>query len=287
MRKGLILSAWLAIVPVWSQGSIDPSGVRLDHMPLAVRDLPAAVAQFSRLGFTIKPGRHHQNGIENASIKFADGSYVELITSHDASDEISREYQEFLRKQEGVAYVFVRDEAVTRVTSQVLQAGGHRAESGPFAFTEVPAAWKAPHLQLIEYFAPANDSPATYQHSNGASRIVAIWTIVEHSDDPVVKAFGARPRVIDAWAFNSRETEAVALGGGACLMFATRTADDPPQSAALGILIEVGSLRQLTQSARSSAVMRGPAAWLSPSQMHGVWLGFIEHAAWAATRCLD
>jgi hypothetical protein len=135
MRKGLILSAWLAIVPVWLQGSIDPSGVRLDHTPLAVRDLPAAIAQFSRLGFTIKPGRPHRNGIENASIKFADASYVELLTSHEASDEISREYQEFLRKQEGVAYVFVRDEAVTRVTSRVLQAGGHRAESGPFAFT--------------------------------------------------------------------------------------------------------------------------------------------------------
>jgi hypothetical protein len=45
----------------------------------------AAIEQFRGPGFTIKPGRRHQNGIENGSIKFADGSYLELITSRDAS----------------------------------------------------------------------------------------------------------------------------------------------------------------------------------------------------------
>jgi hypothetical protein len=32
------------------------SGLRIDHVPIAVRDLPAAVAQFRALGFVIKPG---------------------------------------------------------------------------------------------------------------------------------------------------------------------------------------------------------------------------------------
>jgi peptidoglycan/xylan/chitin deacetylase (PgdA/CDA1 family) len=85
--------------PAWVTALYNGSltSLRLDHTPIAVRDLPAAIDQFHALGFTIKPGRPHQNGIENASIKFADGSYLELITSHDASDAVSREYQQFLR----------------------------------------------------------------------------------------------------------------------------------------------------------------------------------------------
>jgi Glyoxalase-like domain len=61
------------------------------------RDLRSAVAQFRAMGFTIKPGRPHQNGIENVSIKFADGSYVELITAHNGTDSLAKQYAEMLK----------------------------------------------------------------------------------------------------------------------------------------------------------------------------------------------
>lgn len=106
-----------------ARGGADEPSLHLDHVPIAVRDLPAALAEYRALGFTIKPGRPHQNGIENASVKFADGSYVELITSHGRSDRISREYEELLKDQEGAAYVFLRDQADGSFTNRALKAG--------------------------------------------------------------------------------------------------------------------------------------------------------------------
>jgi len=271
-----------AIVLVASIGatSLAPSGLHLDHVPLAVRDLPAAVAQFRSLGFTIKPGRPHQNGIENASIKFADGSYVELITAHDGSDPLARRYEEFLKTGEGASYLFLRD-SQGAFTERARRAGGRRSEAGPFAFTELPALWRVPHLQLIEYLAPAIDSPGMYQHDNGARRLVAVWMLVDHGDDPIAHELGAGPMQANAFGFDDRLTKSVELADHTRLMLTPRRAEDLPNVQTVAILIQVESIARLKQTTGlEHFVTRGPAVWLSPSQVHGVWLGFVEQAMW-------
>ncbi|TNC15960.1 VOC family protein [Methylobacterium terricola] len=52
----------------------------LDHLVIAVADLDAAFADYSRLGFTVIRGGEHQNGItHNVLVVLADGAYLELI----------------------------------------------------------------------------------------------------------------------------------------------------------------------------------------------------------------
>jgi hypothetical protein len=261
--------------------SLAPPGLHLDHVPIAVRDLPAAVAQFGSLGFTIKPGRPHQNGIENASIKFADGSYVELITAHGGSDPLARRYEEFLKTGEGASYVFLRD-SQGAFADRARRAGGRRSEAGPFAFTELPASWRVPHLQLIEYLAPAVDSPEMYRHDNGARRLVAVWMFVDHGDDLIAHELGAGPMEATAVRFDDRLTKSVELADHTRLMLTPRRAVDPPHVQTVAMLIEVDSLTRLKQTVALEHFMtRGPAVWLSPSQVHGVWLGFVESGEWA------
>ncbi len=51
----------------------------VDHLVIAVRDLPTAMRGYERLGFSVVPGGRHPTGTHNALIAFADGSYLELI----------------------------------------------------------------------------------------------------------------------------------------------------------------------------------------------------------------
>ena len=51
-----------------------------DHIPVVVRDLERAAATYRPLGFSLKPGRPHANGIRNVHVRFPDGSGVELLT---------------------------------------------------------------------------------------------------------------------------------------------------------------------------------------------------------------
>ncbi|HEX8906001.1 MAG TPA: VOC family protein, partial [Longimicrobiaceae bacterium] len=88
MNRFRSLSAAAALVCVtaasaWPQARCDPASAiaRVDHVPVAVRDLEAAVRDFAALGFSFKPGRPHPNSILNQHVKFRDGTEVELITA--------------------------------------------------------------------------------------------------------------------------------------------------------------------------------------------------------------
>jgi catechol 2,3-dioxygenase-like lactoylglutathione lyase family enzyme len=56
----------------------------IDHVVIAVRDLDAAVASYTQLGFTVVPGGRHPVGTHNALIAFTDGAYIELIAFYEA-----------------------------------------------------------------------------------------------------------------------------------------------------------------------------------------------------------
>jgi catechol 2,3-dioxygenase-like lactoylglutathione lyase family enzyme len=70
--------------------ALTPVVVGLDHIPIAVADLERAAERYRRLGFTLKPGRAHKNGIRNQHAKFADGTELELITAPEGRDSLTR-----------------------------------------------------------------------------------------------------------------------------------------------------------------------------------------------------
>ena len=51
----------------------------IDHFVVVVPELEAAVASYTRAGFTVVRGGRHSIGTHNALIAFSDGSYIELI----------------------------------------------------------------------------------------------------------------------------------------------------------------------------------------------------------------
>jgi hypothetical protein len=51
-----------------------------------VRDLAQAQADFAALGFALKAGHAHANGLFNGHIKFADGTEIEPMAAPAAAD---------------------------------------------------------------------------------------------------------------------------------------------------------------------------------------------------------
>ena len=80
--------------------------IRIDHVINAVDDLDSAIIAFEANGFTVKPGRLHQNGLYNAHIKFKDNTSFELMSvKGDPSDEMAKEYKDLLEDGVGGAYL--------------------------------------------------------------------------------------------------------------------------------------------------------------------------------------
>ena len=106
----------------------------LDHIPLGVADLEGAAANFGKLGFLIKPGRPHGNGLHNQHIKFPNGEGIELMTVRDPTDSLAREYDAWLKGGDGPAFWSIYSADLAAMT----------------AATELPAliSPRAPHVAL-------------------------------------------------------------------------------------------------------------------------------------------
>ena len=105
-----------------TQGAPSPGAplvLGLDHIPLAVTDLDGAAEQYRQLGFVLKPGRVHENGIRNQHIKFPDGTEIELITASEAQDPQTAEYLQHLAAGDGAAFVGFYAPEVDRLADQL------------------------------------------------------------------------------------------------------------------------------------------------------------------------
>jgi|GEM_PF-4352956 len=66
--------------------------LKSDHINFVVSNLTEYKTLFNNLGFVLKPGTKHSNGIENFFIKFPSGPYIEILSAVKPKDNIARFY---------------------------------------------------------------------------------------------------------------------------------------------------------------------------------------------------
>jgi glyoxalase-like protein len=231
--------------------------VGLDHVPIAVRDLDAAARTYRRLGFALKPGRPHANGLRNLHAKFADGTELELITAPRATDDLTRTYVAHLKKGDGPAFL---------------------------AFY-APAG--APPLDAPRYvfFGPRNasptDRPEHFAHANTASALVAVWLAGDlAAERRMLKAGGAAfedrtvhvPDPVPATVSRLRQGEVLLLPPSRSMI---------PSRPIVGVTVRVGSITVARRVLAENGVPTrgaadGPTVFVPPEAAHGLWLEMRE-----------
>ena len=176
-------------LPGWAQPL-----VRLDHIPVAVSDLDQAIIDFRALGFAIKPGRPHANGLRNAHVKFVDGAGLELITPTQAHDALSARYADFLRAGEGPSYLTLHALDTSRAAAALRAAGiAHSLDADGLNLTDT-------RLSSWIFFAGDNrsptDRPEHFSHANGAFATQEVWVALDDAEPlaRLLSALGARSR---------------------------------------------------------------------------------------------
>jgi hypothetical protein len=154
-----------------------PSLIGIDHMPTVVANPKEAVGSFQRLGFAIKPGRFHVNGLRNSHIKFKDGSGIELISPpRQPSDHLTKTYAGFLRNGEGPAYIAFHARDTEALTSALRKSGIlFECDGGILSLVD-------PNLDFI-FFLQDNrsptDRPEHFAHPNTAFAVTEVWLALD------------------------------------------------------------------------------------------------------------
>lgn len=277
MRVGSAFAvAFAAVGPgaAWGQGAGEPGpGLvpGLDHIPIAVRDLEAAGAVYRRLGFTLKPGRPHPNGLRNLHAKFADGTELELITADSGRDDVTRQYVVHLEQGEGPAFLALYAPEAGGVAEALEGSHGLR-RSGPYVYLD------GGPLDFL-FFGPRNASPTDrvehFRHANGTQALVAVWLAGED--------LSAERAMLDSAGAKFGETESPFRGEGKVpvarlpegeVLFLPGSRQLVPGRKIVGATLRVANL-EMTRRVVGGQGDTGRVV-VEPRSAAGLWLEFRE-----------
>jgi catechol 2,3-dioxygenase-like lactoylglutathione lyase family enzyme len=231
----------------------------LDHVPIAVGDLEQAAASYRRLGFVLKPGRPHANGIRNLHAKFADATELELITASAPRDALTRTYRRHLAGGDGPAFL-----------AFYAPSGAPAAEAPGYFF--FGARNRSP-----------TDRPEHFVHPNTAESLVSVWlagadlsrerALLESLGAAFVEAEVLVPEPVSAAAARLPEGEVLLLPGSRRLV-----AGRPIVGVTLRVRSVAAAKRALAEGGvRVRLIDAAPGSvFVPPEAAHGLWLELRE-----------
>jgi catechol 2,3-dioxygenase-like lactoylglutathione lyase family enzyme len=238
----------------------------LDHVNIAVVNLDAAAARYRDLGFSLKPGTRHTNGIRNQHAKFPDGTQIELITAPEARDALTTTYRHHLEQGDAPAFLAL------------------------FAPRSVSLAAALKNLELAYIFLgrrnhSPTDRPEHFAHANTADSLIAVWLAGADlsSERKLLQSAGAT--LVEQEVHTPDRSQAIVarLPGGDVLLL-----EGTPQlflgRKIIGVTLRVRRLdtaqRALSQKlGRTFPAVRnqqGLSVFVPPQLAHGLWLEFRQ-----------
>lgn len=272
-----------ADVPQGAQGPDHPLILGVDHIPLAVADLEVAAGHYGQLGFTLKPGRPHENGIRNQHVKFRDGTGIELITAAEARDALTAEYRAHLAGGDGPAFVSLFAPDMNRLARQFdAQGRPYRRGDGLLSF---PTGDSLRYVFFGGLTRSPADRPEHFRHANGADALTGVWIAGDGlaAERALLAGLGAAitrqdvyvPEAVSGTVATLPRGEVVLLPGSRQLV---------PGRKVVGATLRVRDLtllqRVLAQGRREAPrvlqTRHGRSVFLAPDSTHGIWLEFRE-----------
>jgi glyoxalase-like protein len=262
-----------------------PVVIGLDHVPIAVSDLPRAADDYRALGFALKPGRAHDDGIENQHVKFTDGTELELITAPAARDALTTTYRRHLQQGDGPAFFAVFAPAMAAADERLtLLTISHARNGGAIDF---PGVAGLGYLFLSGRNQSPTDLPEHFAHANTAESLIRVWLagddlsnerrLFEGLGAAVVERDVRVPQPLHVPVARFQEGDVLLLPGSRQLV---------PGRRVVGATLRVGNLaaaRAILDRGQAAPLAVVPSAggrsvFLPPARTHGIWLEFLEPA---------
>ena len=170
--------------------------IRIDHVITVVTDLDSAVKAYEELGFTIKQGRFHDNGLINAHIKFKNNTSYELMSiKGEPTDEIARKYADLLKHGKGGVFLALSGIETAEMERRLneLDIEYNTLPGKNWNYITFPQNSSLAHIFFIDYHFKTNDSKEVLTHNNFTKGIETVWLEGDEKTKHLLESLGLRP----------------------------------------------------------------------------------------------
>jgi hypothetical protein len=255
-----------------------PSLIGIDHIPTVVGNLEQASDTYRRLGFSLKPGRFHENGIRNQHVKFRDGSGIELISPPgEATDALTSRYLNHLGQGDGPVFLsfHARD---TGALVAALEASGIGFEGDRLITLTDPMLG---YIFFVRDNRSPTDRPEHFAHPNSATAMTGVWLALDEVSRASLRrllvALGAVGEEQTVLAPEATLAEVFLVQNGRIVVIPEehRLREGRPVVGAEFRVEEPGLANRIPASSDRSGSGTGRSRNLiPPSDAHGIWLDF-------------
>jgi len=274
------------VIALMSAGALltasGPAAVEgLDHVPVAVADLDQASADFARLGFVIKPGRPHDDGIRNRHVKFPNGGGIELITASGPTDDLAREYADWLRGGPGAAFWSLYTPDLAGLTTLLARQGLEPTDQGDLV--NFPQRVMPHRLFFADRLRSPTDGPRYWSHPNSAYRLAGVWIAGTALEPRLFPALGLARSDRRPCAPFERRAIAWAIPGEGDEVMVAPGVRRPAERSLIGLTVLVEHLAVARRVLRGARVRfteprgcRRQSLWIAPASAQNVWIELRE-----------
>ena len=250
----------------------------LDHIIILVNDLEAAASRYRAMGFALKPGRPHDNGIRNQHVKFEDGTELELLTAPEANDQLTTQYRRYLAQGDGPAHLVLYAPDADALAKRIVGGEFGARRDGLITF---PVGHRLRPIFFGGRNKSPTDRPEHFAHRNSAYSLTRAWLAVDEAA-PELKLFatvGGSVSEEDVQIPEPVRTRTVTFGADRILLL-PGSRQRLPERPVVGASVVVKALsdvrRQLQASGLKPVAGTSATILLPPEQTHGIWLEFRE-----------
>ena len=155
--------------------------IHIDGVIVAVSDANTATKAYTKMGFTVKPGRMHKNGLLNAHIKLPNKTSIELMSLvSKPTDDISRKYRNILKEGESGAYLTLSGSGAAEFSKKIDGIEHEKIRGRFWDYVIFPEGSGLEHIFLFHPHSEFKSEQRFYIHGNGAKKIDRVW--IEGSD---------------------------------------------------------------------------------------------------------
>ncbi len=252
-----------------------------DHILIGVKNLEKQTETFRKLGFSIKKGKQHKNGIKNNFIEFGDSSEIELIEVQQASDKLSEKYKKLIDKNIYGLQFALRVNNVKKLKDNFSKLNSDftiLSVNKDYSILSKNKMDKGLPVFFIQYNIDNNNTLTS--HSNGSKGIYSIWLSTNDIKNTAQKLSDMGFKLIGNYELPGIKGKAVEFTNSNFKIILIKS----KKNEITGITILVDNLELVKNNLKSGfdtdfieySANRGKSIFINKELTNSVWIEFLE-----------
>jgi catechol 2,3-dioxygenase-like lactoylglutathione lyase family enzyme len=250
----------------------------LDHIIILVNDLEAVASRYRAMGFALKPGRPHDNGIRNQHVKFEDGTELELLTAPEAQDALTTQYRRYLAQGDGPAHLVLYAPDADALAARIVGGVFGAQRDGLITF---PIGHRLRPIFFGGRNKSPTDRPEHFAHPNSAYSLTRAWLAVDDvaAELKLLQAVGGSVWEEQVQVPESTHARTVTFGADRIVLLpgSRQRLSGRPVVGASVVVKRLTDVRRALQASGLKPVAGTSGTILLPPELTcGIWLEFRE-----------